>query len=108
MILPMRYQWRECFVVFILVWVVIDMAVPQGFATAYRAQIFGQFSAPHRHGDQGSKSSQSETDCFCAAHVMPAKVAVVSTTVGVIAFTSSPGLPSFEGYLPRLDHPPRA
>ena len=106
--LGMRSRWRTSFITVILVWVVIDMAIPEGFAaTAFSNESVGHRPLLHHECSPGPQSSDSEADCFCGIHVMPAKVAPLSRTGVILLLRDVPDVPSFESFVPRLEHPPR-
>ena len=109
MILQMAYDWRRCFATIILLWVIVDMVIPQGESAALlmAASSASQSLASDQKGGQPPVSFLCDSDCFCGAHVMPAQPPVISSTETVVIHAMIARARAFDGYIPHFLPPPR-
>lgn len=109
MILQMTCGWRRCFATIILLWVIVDMVIPQGESAALlmSGSLASQSLASDQGGGQPPVSFLCDSDCFCGAHVMPAQPPVISSTGIVVIDAMIPLARAFDGYIPDFLLPPR-
>ena len=109
MILQMAHDWRRCFATIILLWVIVDMVIPQGESAALlmATSSASQSLASDQKGGQPPVSFLCDSDCFCGAHVMPAQPTVISSTGIVVIDTMIPLARAFDGYIRHFLPPPR-
>ena len=109
MILQMAYDWRRCFATIILLWVIVDMVVPQGESAALlmSASSASQSLASDQKGGQPPVSFLCDSDCFCGAHVMPSQPPVISSAGLVVIAPMISVARAFDGYIRHFLPPPR-
>ena len=109
MILQMAHDWRRCFATIILLWVIVDMVIPQGESAALlmATSSASQSLASDQKGGQPPVSFLCDSDCFCGAHVMPSQPPVISSTDTVAIHAMIPAARAFDGYIPDFLLPPR-
>ena len=109
MILQMTYDWRRCFATIILLWVIVDMVIPQGESAALlmSGSAASLSLASDQRGGQPPVSFLCDSDCFCGVHIMPALPPVISSTGTVVIHAMIPAARAFDGYIPDFLLPPR-